>query len=106
MAPTDDDDNDYERTGRDFVKSFGKAGAGFYPPKVETIERHPDKRPSSALIEYRDDKDGGITMVVEVRGEYGGVIGAVVIRASGGHEDGKLHTEGMSAFDKDSILFD
>lgn len=82
-----------------FVDRFGKA-ASFMPPKVEFIERHPDKRRSSNDVHWTDDK-AGIRLVMAVRGE-----GALVMRASSGHPDGRLQFEGLAIFTNDEIQFD
>lgn len=87
-----------------YTKSFGKA-ASFYPAKETLIERHPDKRASSSDVAWKDDKTG-VVLVWEVRGEFGGVLGVFIMRASGGHPDGKLKVEGLSTFTSQEMQFD
>lgn len=89
-----------EWDGSDFISKFGKS-ASFYPAKVEMVERHPDKRPSSYEIQYSDDPKKDIRAVLLVRGE-----GAIVMQATSGHPDGKLRFEGLAIFTNDEIQFD
>lgn len=91
-------DNDHDTN--DYCNPFGKAAA-FYPAKVTNVERHPDKRRSSSLIDWSDDATKDLRCVMEVRGE-----GALVLRSSSGHPDGRLRFEGISLFTHDEILFD
>jgi hypothetical protein len=94
-----------EWEGRDeFLSAFGKA-SNPYAPRVDMVERHPDKRPSSSDATWRDDK-AGLTTAMEVRGECGGLLGVVLLRASNGHPDGKLRFEGLSIFTQSELLFE
>jgi hypothetical protein len=96
------DENDWSPS---YLSEFGRVGAGFMPPKTEVIDRHPDKRPSASQIDWRNEKDG-TTLFMDVRGEYGGPVGALVVRTSSGHATGKLQPEGLSLFTTEDILFD
>jgi hypothetical protein len=103
---TQDRDDDFDQWGREYVSQFGKAGAGFYPPKVETINRDPDRRPSSSRVEWSDDPKKDIRIAYEVRGEYGGVLGVIVMRASSGHAGGVLRCEELASFTTAEMLFE
>ena len=65
-----------------------------------SIERHPDKLRSASRL-YLEERDRSLYWLLEVRG-----YGALLMRASTGHEDGKLQFDGVSIFTDEEIKFE
>lgn len=84
--------------GGEYASQFGKAGS-FMPPKVEDIERNPDKLRSASVIPLKDD---GTHMLwpMRVRG-----VGAMTIRTVGEPVTGRTIPLGMSCFSDDMLSF-
>ncbi len=59
-------------------------------------------RSSARLMHSHDDRD--VVMTMEIR-HYGGLLGALTLRATTGHADGKLRFEGVALYTRDEIVF-
>lgn len=80
--------------------SFGHKSYVYEPGDGILVERHPDKRPSDADAWYTD-QGRDTTFIMEVRG-----LGCIRMRATGGHDDGRLRFEGVALVTSEDILFD
>ncbi len=88
-----------EWDGSNFIRSFGKQGGGFVPPKVEEVERSPDRRPSGSPY-YLVDRGKEMLFVLEVRG-----LGYMVVAAQG-DETGKMRvSNGIYTVSRDMAVF-
>lgn len=90
--------------GMDFYDFGSFMGQGSVPPdkpkEVVAVDRHPDRnRSGNKVVTGEQGRD--VRMALEVRNH-----GAIVLRASTGHSDGKIRFEGMSIFSEADLLFD
>lgn len=80
--------------------SFGHKSYDYKPAWEKDVERSPDKQPSHSEFWYLSN-DRDTTLIMEVKG-----LGCITMRATGGHDDGKLRFEGLALVTSEEILFD